>query len=118
MTMRNANLQSDIKRLVKKARKKGMARDTLGLHYRVFLYMPPRSPRTRIVVIPMPPQPVDGGKAKDPTGSPWEIGAQVTRHLIGGHLGSGQWVEEEPPEQDEDVLPRLAFLHSWCTDPS
>jgi len=116
--MRSRNLQQDIKRLLKKARKQGMARDTLGLHYRVSLYMPPRSPRIRIVVLPIPAQPLEGGKALDPNGNTWERGALVARHLIGAHLGSGQWVEGEPSEQDEDVLPRLAFLHRWSTDPS
>lgn len=113
--MRNRNLQADIKRLVKKARKKGMARDTLGLHYRVYLYI---GPRTRITVIPMPQQPIGAEKELDPTGNTWERGALVTRHLIAGHLGSGRWVEEDPPEQDKDVPPRLTFLHGWCTDSS
>lgn len=115
MTMRNRNLQADIKRLVKKARKKGMARDTLGVHYRVYLHI---GPRTRVVVIPIPAQPIGAGAKLDPTGTAWELGAEVARHLIGAHLGSGRWVEEEPLEQDDDVPPRLAFLHGWCTDPS
>lgn len=102
-------LTVEIKRLTKHAKRKGIARATLGLHYRATLYARP----WRLMVVPMPPQPEDGGSALDPTGNPWDMGAQITASMIASRLGGGRWERVASPAVPD---PRLTYVYEWRTD--
>lgn len=103
------SLKQDVERLIKNAKKKGVARGTFSMNYRAALYSRP----WRLIVTPMPAQPPDAASALDPTGTPWNLGATITASLIGGALaGAGEFEPVAiPPTVSTD--PQLAFAYEW-----
>lgn len=111
----------DIRNLIKRAKKRGIARDTFGAAdaYRVHLHH--LGGDWRLVVIPMPPQPEGARLHRDPAGVTWEVGAAVVAGLVGGALRGGSFSEAETPiayagTPAAHEPPRLAFDFRWVLD--
>ncbi len=102
------SLQGDVRALIHSAKLRGHGAETFALDYRVHLYRLRRL-RTkarrgdtvfpdpamlrwltsdgetgwRLIIIPMPAQPVDAGAALDSQGVAWDLGAATTAAFIG-----------------------------------
>ena len=102
MTRRVRSTTGDVRRMVRRARRKGNAHEVLALHYRVGLNK--LAAGWRLTVRPTDPQADIQGN--DPNGSPWRYGFEITVALFEKAIGGGEFAGGESDGGN-------GFAYSW-----
>lgn len=100
-------MTADVRRMVRKAKRKGSAAEVFALCYRVRLNK--LADGWRLTVRPV--DPTADIQGNDPNGSPWRYGFEITVALFEKAIRGGKFADGLP---DGDTN---GFAYTWCSDP-